>query len=123
MSWVPPRGVRRLVVDPLWLPLAVLFAALLAVVMLVAGLAAPFTRRQRVLRIAAFAAVYLYLDVQLLLFALWLWLRSPSPHRDVRTWRAQHARVLGEALSTLIAVARSLFGYQVELVGRDLRIH
>ena len=41
----------------------------------------------------------------------------------MRAWRAQHARALGDALSTLIAVANSLFGYQVELVGRDLYVN
>lgn len=114
--------VRRLVVDPLWLAMAAVLAVLLAAVLLLAGVAAPFTRRQRVLRVAVFAAVYLYLDVRLLLLALWFWLQDPSPRRDVRRWRARHARVLGEALSTLIAVARSMFGYRVELVGRDLHV-
>src|SRR4051794_17132943 len=120
MSWVPPRLVRRMLVDPLWLPVAAAIAVLLAVLMLVTGVFAPFTRRHRLLRVAAFASVYLYLDVRLLLTALWYWLRSPRRHREVRAWRAQHSAALGRALSQLINVARSLFGYQVELVGRDL---
>jgi len=122
MSWVPPRAVRRAVVDPLWLPIAVALAGVLVVVLLLAGVAAPFTRKQRLLRVAVFAAVYLYLDVSLLVVSLWYWLRNPGWRRDVRTWRAQHSALLGRALTRLISLARTLFGYRVELVGQDLRI-
>ena len=122
MSWVPPRLVRRAVVDPLWLPFALVLAVVLCVVLLLAGLTAPFTRKQRLLRLAAFAVVYLYLDVGLLLVSLWYWLRRPRRHRDVSSWRAQHSALLGRALNRLIAVARTLFGYRVELVGQDLRL-
>lgn len=122
MSWVPPRVVRRTVIDPLWLPAAVVLAVLLGVVMLLAALVAPFSRKRRLLRLSVFAAVYLYLDVSLLVVASWYWLRSPRGHRDQRRWLAQHSELLGWALSRLIGVARRLFGYQTELVGRDLHI-
>ncbi len=120
MSWVPPRAVRRTIVDPLWLPIAVALAVLLCVVMLVGGVLAPFTSRRRLLRLAVFATVYLYLDVGLMLPALGFGWPPPRRHGAVRAGRPRHSVLLGNALSTLMRLARTLFGYQVELVGRDL---
>ena len=122
MSWVPPRVVRRGIIDPLWLPIAAVLAVLLGVVLLVAVLCAPFTRKRRLLRATAFACVYLYLDVGLMLGALWYWLRKPPRHRDIRRWRSAHSELLGSALTRLMSAAYTLFGYQVELVGLDLRL-
>jgi 1-acyl-sn-glycerol-3-phosphate acyltransferase len=112
--------MRRAVIDPLWLPVAAGLAVLLGAVLLLAGVCVPFTRKRRLLRVSAFALVYLYLDVSLLVLSLWYWLRSPRRNRDVRAWHARHSALLGWALSRLIDVARTLFGYQVDLVGRDL---
>jgi 1-acyl-sn-glycerol-3-phosphate acyltransferase len=122
MSWVPPRPLRRAIIDPLWLPVAAALAVLFGVVLLVTGVFAPISRQRRLLRVSAFALVYLYLDVRLMLVSLWYWLRSPSRHRDVRGWRTQHSELLGQTLDRLIEVARRLVGYRVELVGRDLRL-
>jgi 1-acyl-sn-glycerol-3-phosphate acyltransferase len=122
VSWVPPRVFRRLIIDPLWVPVAAGLGVLLLVTIIVSGLIAPFTRKRRVLRAALLASVYLYMDVGLMLASFVLWLRRPSPLRDERAWRAQHARLLGRALSTLMPAARTLFGYQVELVGRPLDV-
>jgi 1-acyl-sn-glycerol-3-phosphate acyltransferase len=119
---VPPRPLRRAIIDPLWLPIAAALAVLFGVVLLVSGVFAPISRKKRLLRVSAFALVYLYLDVRLMLDSLWYWLRSPGRRRDVRAWRAQHSELLGRALSRLIRVARTLVGYQVELVGRDLHL-
>ena len=43
MSWVPPRVVRRAIIDPLWLPVALVIAVLLGVVVIISGVLAPFT--------------------------------------------------------------------------------
>ncbi|HEU5268389.1 MAG TPA: 1-acyl-sn-glycerol-3-phosphate acyltransferase [Jatrophihabitans sp.] len=122
MSWVPPRAVRRVVLDPLWVPLAAALVVVLSAVLLLAGVCVPFGRKHRLLRVTAFALVYVYLDVGLMLSGGWYWLRSPRRHRDVAAWHARHSALLGRALSTLMSVAGTLFGYRVELVGRDLML-
>jgi len=114
--------VRRTVIDPLWLPVAAALLVVLAAVLLFAGVCAPFSRHQRLLRATAFALVYVYLDVGLMLAACWYWLRSPGRHRDLAVWHAQHSALLGRALSRLMSVAGTLFGYRVELIGRDLML-
>jgi len=120
VSWVPPRLARRCVRDPLWLPIALALQLVLAVAVVLGLVTAPFSRHRRVLRASLLASVYLYLDVLLLWSAFGLWLRNLGRPTDPQAWRAAHAALLSRALSRLMAAARVLFGYQVQLVGREL---
>jgi 1-acyl-sn-glycerol-3-phosphate acyltransferase len=119
---VPPRPVRRIVVDPLWLPIALVIGLLLGIVVLFSGLLAPITRKRRLLRVACIACIYLYIDVRLVFAAGWLWLRHPRRATRDADWTRRHAQLLGRALDQLMAAARRLFGYEVVLIGRELRI-
>jgi 1-acyl-sn-glycerol-3-phosphate acyltransferase len=122
VSWLPPRAVRRAVIDPLWVPVALIVAMALLIIMIVAALLAPFSKRHRLLRAAALGCVYLYLDVELVIKSFALWLRHPSRKRDNLAWRAAHAALLGRSLSGLMVAAEKLFGYQVDTVGRELAL-
>ena len=122
MSRVPPRIVRRAIVDPLWLPVALVLGALIASVVVVSGLLAPLTPKRRVLRVSCLACVYLYVDVWLMMVAFGLWLRHPRRAGHGQAWTARHAQLLGRALDQLMSAARGLFGYEVELIGKELRI-
>jgi 1-acyl-sn-glycerol-3-phosphate acyltransferase len=114
---VPPRAIRRLAIDPLWIPLAIALGLLLLATALVAAVLAPFTRRRRVLRVALLGAVYLYLDLRLLLGCTWLWLRYPNADRDDLQWRERHSALLARTLTRLLAAAHALLGYDVQFVG------
>jgi 1-acyl-sn-glycerol-3-phosphate acyltransferase len=122
VSWIPPRAVRRAVIDPLWLPVAIALGALLAVVAIISGVLSPVTPKQRLFRAACLACVYLYTDVGLLLAAFAMWLRQPRKASHGPEWTSRHAELLGRALDRLMSAARRLFGYEVDLVGRELRI-
>jgi 1-acyl-sn-glycerol-3-phosphate acyltransferase len=122
VSWLPPRPVRRAVLDPLWIPLAAVLAVLLVPLIVVGVLLAPFTRRRRLLRASLLACVYLFIDAGLVLGSFWLWLRHPSRKRDDQAWRAAHAALLGWALAWLKGAAERLFGYRIETVGRELHL-
>jgi 1-acyl-sn-glycerol-3-phosphate acyltransferase len=112
----PPTLVRRAVLDPLWLPAAAVFMALLALVTVIAAAAWPLTRRRRVLRVTLFAMLYLFADAGLVLGAAVLWVRWPVPaRRDLERWNRTHARMLRWALSLLLAAAGPLFGFRVDL--------
>jgi hypothetical protein len=113
----PPRLVRRLVVNPVLLLAACLLAALLVLVIGVAGSIAPLTPRRRVLGLARFALAYLRLDVWLVLAGAGLWLRHPL-HRGAvarRRWTEAHCRLLREALRQLLAVAERTVGFRLEV--------
>ena len=112
---LPPRAVRRVFVDPLWIPIAVCLEVLLAVTIVVAYVVRPLTPRARVLRLAVFAATYIALDVGLMMAALGLWLRHPSRRRDREAWLAAHCRLLVGALIRLDRVAGRALGYRVDL--------
>jgi 1-acyl-sn-glycerol-3-phosphate acyltransferase len=116
---VPPRLVRRLVIDPLWVPLAIALALLLLAVALVGAVLSPITRRRRVLRACLLACVYLFLDLGLMLRSTWLWLRHPSRSRDEQQWRALHCALLAHTLTRLMDAAHALFGYEVQFVGSE----
>lgn len=122
MSWVPPRLVRRVVIDPLWLPVSFAVGVLLAAVVIISVFLAPITPKRRVLRAACLACVYLYMDVRLMVLAFGLWLRHPLREDRDAAWTERHAEMLGRALDQLISAARRLVGYEVDLVGRELRI-
>jgi len=52
----PPLIIRRAIIDPLWIPLSLLFVVVLAVLAVAGLLAAPFDRRLRLTRLALAAA-------------------------------------------------------------------
>ncbi len=122
MSRVPPRVVRRAIIDPLWIPFALVLGVVFGLVVIVSGLLAPLSRQRRVLRVAALACVYLYMDVRLMMTAFALWVRHPRTANTDEVWTARHAELLGRALEQLMAAAHRLFGYEVDLVGRELRL-
>ena len=112
----PPTALRRTVIDPVWLPLGVATALVLLAAAALAGLAAPLTRRRRLLRLALFGALYLAIDVSLVTCCGVLWLRHPSAkRRDQAGWSGSHQKLLSRALSMLVAAARPLLGFSVEV--------
>jgi 1-acyl-sn-glycerol-3-phosphate acyltransferase len=113
----PPNAViRRALIDPAWVPVAVILTVLLLAAGLAGTLAVPLSRRRRPLRLALFGAFYLILDACLVVCCAAMWLRHPLPRRrDQPRWSAAHLRLLRRALSLLIAVAGRLLGFVVEV--------
>jgi 1-acyl-sn-glycerol-3-phosphate acyltransferase len=120
----PPAIVRRAVLDPIWVPLAVGLALLFAAVAAAATLVAPLSRHRRLPRLSLFGAVYLVVNASLVLCCAGCWLRYPiSRRRDPAYWSRLHQALLGRALALLVAAARPLLGFRVELQeppGHDL---
>src|SRR5262249_19056925 len=112
----PPRALRRTVIDPVWLPLGTTAAVLLLAAAAVAAIAAPLTRRRRLLRLALFGALYLAIDVSLVISCAALWLRYPSAtRRDQARWSRSHQKLLTRALSLLVTASRPLLGFRVQV--------
>jgi 1-acyl-sn-glycerol-3-phosphate acyltransferase len=112
----PPRALRRTAIDPVWLLLGMAAALLLLATAAVAGLAAPLTRRRRLLRLALFGALYLVIDVSLVVGCAALWLRHPLARwRDGARWSRSHQQLLSRVLSVLVGAARPLLGFTVEV--------
>ena len=110
----PPRAVRRALVNPLLIAVALVLVAAFAVVAVVGALIAPWD--QRLLRVSGFAIGYLLVDVWLVLAATALWLRRiATGDRDEQRWERSHARLLLRALRALVAAARHTVGFSVEL--------
>jgi hypothetical protein len=110
----PPRALRRTAIDPVWLLLGVAAAVLLLATAAVAGLAAPLTRRRRLMRLALFGALYVVVDVCLVIGCAVLWLRHPvAKRRDEARWSRSHQKLLSQALSVLVGAARPLLGFTV----------
>ncbi|MGB6457236.1 MAG: 1-acyl-sn-glycerol-3-phosphate acyltransferase [Streptosporangiaceae bacterium] len=112
----PPTIIRRAVIDPVWPPIAVAMALVLLLVAAVSMLAAPLTRRRRLLRFALLGALYLVLDAGLVVRCTVLWLRQPlASRRDPARWSGRHEALLGRSLALLLAAARRLLGFRVEI--------
>jgi 1-acyl-sn-glycerol-3-phosphate acyltransferase len=112
----PPALFRRAVVDPVWVPLAVGLAAMLAALAVVATLVAPLSRRRRVPRLSLFGALYLTVNASLVLCCAGCWLRYPFPgRRDPARWSAMHLALLRRALAVVVAAAGKLLGFRVEV--------
>ncbi len=108
----PPRLlVRRAVLDPLWLPLAVSLAGLLGLAAAASVLVAPLAGRRRAARLALFGALYLLVDAGLVVCCGYLWLRYPLPGRRGRDWAQAHVHVLRRALDLLVAASGPLLGF------------
>jgi len=113
---VPPRLIRRAVIDPLWPVIVLACTAVFGAVLLLALLVAPLSSRRRVLRLSALAICYLWIDLALVAGCWTLWLRQPTPRRDEDRWRRRHAALLGWALRLLLTLARLFLGYEVHPV-------
>jgi 1-acyl-sn-glycerol-3-phosphate acyltransferase len=111
----PNLLVRRAVLGPLWVPLAVALAGLFVLAACASVLIAPLASRRRIARLAVFGALYLIVDAGLLVCCAGLWLARP-----VRSWRGEgwidaHAVLLRRALTVLIAAAGPLLGFRVKV--------
>ena len=112
----PPTAVRRAVIDPVWPVIAAVVALVLLLVAAVSGLAAPLTRRRRLLRFALLGALYLILDAVLVVSCAAVWLRHPlESRRDPTSWSRRHEALLRTSLAVLLAAARCLLGFRVEI--------
>lgn len=112
----PPLAVRRALIGPIWLPLGTALALVFLAAGAIASVAAPLGRRRRPARLALFAALYLAVDVSLVASCAALWLRFPRPAgRDPARWTKAHLRMLSRALTVLVAAARPLLGFSVEV--------
>ncbi len=117
---VPPRIVRR-VLSPLFLAVEVGLAVGFTVAAAVAALVAPLTPRRRVLRIAAFGAAYMSVEIAVSVAALCLWLAAPRhwvrPPRpgspDAGLWERRHFGLLAWALGAVLGAAGRLAGFRV----------
>ncbi len=112
----PPHPlVRRIVVDPLWVPVAVALAGLFLLVACASVVVAPLATRRRVTRLALFGALYVLVDACLLVCCACLWIAHPVPARRGERWADAHAALLRRVLVLLVAAARSLFGFRVNV--------
>jgi 1-acyl-sn-glycerol-3-phosphate acyltransferase len=112
----PPTPIRRAVIDPVWPAIAAVAALMFLLVAAVSALAAPLTRRRRLLRFALLGALYLILDATLVVTCAGLWLRYPIPsRRDPADWSRRHEALLRTSLAALLTAARRLLGFRVEV--------
>jgi len=112
----PPAVIRRVVIDPVWPAIATVMALLFLLVAAVSAVAAPLTRRRRLLRFALLGALYLMLDAFLVVRCATLWLRYPlASRRDPVTWSRRHEALLRGSLAVLLTAARRLLGFRVEV--------
>ncbi len=112
----PPAIVRRAVLDPLWIPLAACLALLLLAASAAGTLVAPLSRRRRLPRLCLFSALYLVVNASLVLWCAGCWLRYPvARHRDLARWSRLHQAMLRRALALMVAAARPLLGFRVQL--------
>jgi 1-acyl-sn-glycerol-3-phosphate acyltransferase len=111
----PNAAIRRAVIDPVWVPVAMVLTVVLLAAGLVGTLAMPLSRQRQPLRLALFGAFYLLLDACLVICCAALWLRHPLPGRDEAQWSEAHLRLLRRALTLVVAVAGRLLGFTVEV--------
>ena len=113
---LPPVIVRRMLIDPIWIPLALLLCLGFGVLAIVGVLISPLSRRRPLFRLAAFAVIYLLLDACLVVCCAGLWLRYPlAGRRDQAQWSATHHALLRRALRLLVSASRPLFGFELRL--------
>ncbi len=107
---VLPLAVRRLLVDPVFVVVALAGVPLGVTVAMIGLLAAPLDRRLRLTRVAALAAAYLLAEVVALLACLGMWLAWPLLRRR---WDGLHLGLLRRVLGALVAAASCVVGFRV----------
>ncbi|MDT3440125.1 MULTISPECIES: 1-acyl-sn-glycerol-3-phosphate acyltransferase [unclassified Pseudofrankia] len=107
---VPPRAVRRLLIDPLFVPVAVAAAALCAVVTVLGLAGAPINRRLRLSRVTALGATYLAAEAVVIVAGFGLWLVRPLLRSR---WERTHLALLRWMLGLLVAAAGRLTRFRL----------
>jgi 1-acyl-sn-glycerol-3-phosphate acyltransferase len=117
---LPPRLIRRLVLAPLAIVVAIAVAVLfplLAVLTWILGLLRrPRTGRNRPLRLLFFALVWLFADTSALFMCLGLWIASGFGGR-LRTepYQTRHYAIMRWFLDLVYGAATRAFGLRVEI--------
>ena len=116
-SMLPPRLVRRLLLTPLLLVVAVALVVGLPLVLLLAAVAAPLLPgRWRALRLLWFGLVWLALETVALFACLGLWVASGFGGRlRTASYQDRHYAIMRWFLATLFAVATQAFRLRVEV--------
>ena len=117
---LPPTLVRRLVLAPLIVAIAVVFLVLspfLALAALVSGLAARSRAgHMRSLRLVGFAAIWFIAETAALLVLLGLWVVSGFGGRlSTEPYQSRHYAVVRWFLDTLYNAAEKTYGLRVEV--------
>jgi acyltransferase-like protein len=113
---LPPAIIRRAVLDPVWVPVALGLALVLTALAAAATLVTPLSRRRRLPRVCLFGALYLTVNASLVLCCAACWLRYPlARRRDEARWSALHVTLLRRALSLVVAAAGPLLGFRVQV--------
>jgi 1-acyl-sn-glycerol-3-phosphate acyltransferase len=117
---LPPRLIRRLVLAPLAIVIAVAMVvlfpllAVLAVVFGLAGLSRP--GRMRGLRLLCFALIWLVAETSALFMCLGLWIASGFGGRlSTQPYRTRHYAIMRWFLDLLYRAATRMFGVRVEV--------
>jgi 1-acyl-sn-glycerol-3-phosphate acyltransferase len=121
---LPPRLVRRLVLAPLAVVVAVAIAvlfpllALLTFALSLAGLSWP--RRLRALRLLAFALTWLAADAAAVFMSLALWIASGFGGRlHTEPYQSRHYAIMNWFLDVVYRAATRLFGLRIEVAGPE----
>ena len=114
---LPPRWLRRCLRDPLWVPLALLLGVRFGVLGALAWLDGWLVRLARpvsgkLARVAWLAAVYLALDLVMLLGCFWLWLAQPVRRA---AWQPAHQSLLRWCVDRMMVASEALVGFTVLL--------
>ncbi len=113
--WLPPRLVRRICL-PITFVVLVLIAVALGLVCVLSILIAPFSSRNRPMRIAAFGLSYCLMELVVIVAAGALWLRHVFRRRSdapaTERWKSAH-RTLLASLKWLIDAATRWVDFEV----------
>ena len=120
MDWLPPRWVRRVVLAPLVFVLCLALIAISPLVLFLAAIVDVFTPGSwRALRMMAFGAFYLVMEVigLLVLFAMWVWFGFGTRLRT-RPAEDAHYRLMAVWLGTMYKAVSKLFGIRIHIEER-----
>ena len=121
---LPPRLIRRLVLAPLTVVIAVavavVFPLLAAATLLFDLVSGPRAGRRRVLRLVFFALVWLFADAAAVFMCLGLWLVSGFGGR-LRTepYQARHYAIMRWFLDSVYRAATRSFGLRIRVTEPD----
>lgn len=122
---VPPRIVRRVIRDPLWVPGCIIVILLMGLLSLPFLFVAPFTKRRSTLRLLRIGIASVWLDAKILMGCWRLWFRFPPWRREEQRWRDAHVELLGNLLHRYVLQAQRSVGLRMvehlpdSLVHRD----